>query len=285
MSRLTARLLNTVVNGAKPDVNLDLLLTHAGKNKILLHLLRALNIQESVREQQESGIRKVIEVVQTLSKLLKNYNYAFFKLIKPISYVPADVDILIDESQAKKAAHEIMHYGYTIAVKDPYCITLTKGDSIIDLYVHPSLGGAILINGQRLLEYSCIMEFNGVEIKSLESYAEALVAASHAMYKERVYTLNDYFTVRDWADERTFQLAEELKCKSALRLAIKLNEAISKGLVETPYKIPLRIWANLLIQKILKDPQTRSTSKNLVVALGSKRGLKLLISKFMRESY
>jgi hypothetical protein len=285
MNGLTVKLLNAVVNGAKPDVNLDLLLTHAGKNKILLHLLRALNIQGSMWEQQESDIDKVIEVVQTLSKLLKNYNYAFFKLIKPISYVPADIDLLIDESQTGRAAHEIMCLGYTTAVKDPYCITLTKGNSIIDLYVHPSLGGAIFIDGQRLLEYSCIMEFNGVEIKSLESYAEALATASHAVYKEGVYTLNDYFTVRDWADGRAFQLAEELKCTSALRLAIKLNEAISRGLVETPYKIPLRIWANLLIQKILRDPQTRSTSKNLVVALGSKRGLKLLISKFTRESY
>jgi len=285
MNGLTARLLNAVVNGAKPDVNLDPLLTHAGKNKILLHLLRALNIQGSMRERQESSISKVIEVVQILSKFLKNYDYAFFKLIKPISYVPADVDLLVDASQAKNAAHEIMRLGYTTAVKDPYCITLTKGNSIIDLYVHPSLGGAIFIDGQRLLEYSCTMEFNGVEIKSLESYAEALVTASHAVYKERIYTLNDYFTVRDWADGRAFQLAEELKCTSALKLAIKLNEAISRGLVETPYKIPLRIWANLLIQKILKDPQTRSTSKNLVVALGSKCGLKLLISKFTRESY
>jgi hypothetical protein len=112
-----------------------------------------------------------------------------------------------------------------------------------------------------------------------------LVVACHAIYKERIYTLNDYFTIRDWVDKKTFQFAEELKCTPALRLATKLNEAIGKGLVETSYKIPLRIWANLLIQKILKDPQTRSTSKNLVMALGSKRGLKLLISKFTRESY
>jgi len=68
MNELTARLLNAVVNGAKPDVSLDLLLTHAGKNKILLHLLRALNIQGSMREQQELGISKVTKVVQILSK-------------------------------------------------------------------------------------------------------------------------------------------------------------------------------------------------------------------------
>jgi hypothetical protein len=68
-----------------------------------------------MREQQESGIRKVTEVVQILSKLLKNYNYAFFKLIKPISYVPADVDILIDESQARKPAMK----SYVSAIQSP----------------------------------------------------------------------------------------------------------------------------------------------------------------------
>ena len=129
------------------------------------------------------GIRKIVEVVQIISKLLREYNYAFFKLIKPVSYVPADVDILIDEGQVKKAAHEIIHLGYTVAVKDPYCITLTRGDSIIDLYIHPSLGGVIIMDGQRLLEHKCSMEFNGAEIMSLERYAEALVTTSHAIYK------------------------------------------------------------------------------------------------------
>jgi len=42
--------------------------------------------------------------------------------------------------------------GYRVAVEDPYRLTLTKGDSIIDFYVHPSLGGVIFINGQGLLE-------------------------------------------------------------------------------------------------------------------------------------
>jgi hypothetical protein len=129
MGSLTAELLNAAVYSTKPDVNLTTLIAHARKNKILLHLLRALNIEGSLREQQELGIRKIVEVVQTLSKLLREYNYAFFKLIKPVSYVPADVDLLIDEGQAEKAALQIMHLGYTVAVKDPYCITLTRGES------------------------------------------------------------------------------------------------------------------------------------------------------------
>ena len=267
------------------DVGVDVLVDLAFRNKVLLHLLRVLDAQGSLREQQESSMKRVTEVVQILSKLLKGYDYAFFKLVKPLSYVPADIDILIDANQIGKVVHEVVGLGYGVAVKDPYCITLTRGDSIIDLYVHPSLGGMIFIDGGKLLEHRCLREFDGVEIVSLESYAEALVSASHAIYKERIYTLNDYFTVGEWVSRKTFRLAEELKCMSALRFAIKLNDAIGGGLIEAPYKIPLPTWANMLTQKILKDPLARSTSRDLLMAFGSKRGLKLLVSKFMRESY
>ncbi|MCR6668681.1 MAG: hypothetical protein NDF51_01640 [archaeon YNP-WB-040] len=44
-------------------------------------------------------------------------------------------------------------------------------------------------------------------------------------------------------------------------------------------------WANVLTKKILEDPLARSTSRNLVSSIGSKRGLKLLVLKFTRESY
>jgi len=285
MNGLTAKLLDVAVYGAEPDDDLAPLLIHAGKNKILLHLLRVLNIQGSIRERQESAISKVIQVIQALSKLLKDYNYAFFKLIKPLSYVPADVDLLVDAKQAGRVAHEIRGLGYRVAVKDPYCLTLTRGDSIIDLYVHPSLGGVIIINGQRLLEHSCTMEFNGAEIRSLEGYAEALVAASHAIYKERIYTLNDYFTVEKWASKKTLKLAQELKCEEALKTAMNLNRKIRLGTLETPYKIPLPTWLVMLSRKFQTDNLTRATSKGMLKTLTNKRIGELLTSKLTRETY
>jgi len=285
MGRLTAKLLNATVYGAESDVNLAPLLTHARKNKILLHLLRALDIQGSLREQQELGLRKVIEVVQTISKLLRSYDYAFFKLIKPVSYVPADVDLLVDAGQARSAAREILGLGYTLVVRDPYCLTLTKGDSIVDLYVHASLGGVIIVDGQRLLEHSCTTEFNGAEVRSLESYAEALVAASHAIYKERIYTLNDYFTLEKWTSKKTVKLAQELKCEEALKTAINLDKKIRLGTLETPYKIPVPTWLALLIRKFRTDSLTRATSISILKTLTSKRAGKLLTSKLIRETY
>jgi hypothetical protein len=178
-----------------------------------------------------------------------------------------------------------MRLGYTVAVKDPYCISLTKGDSIIDLYIHPSLGGAIIMDGQRLLEHKCLEEFNGVEIMSLESYAEALVTASHAIYKERIYTLNDYFTVDGWTSKKTIKLAQELRCEEALKVAINLNRKIRLGILETPYEIPLPTWLAILTRKIRTDSLTRATSINMLKILVDKRAGKLLVSKITRETY
>ena len=40
----------------------------------------------------------------------------------------------------------------------------------------------------------------------METYAEALMAITHAVYKERVYALNDYMTVRAWFSAKTLKL-------------------------------------------------------------------------------
>ncbi|HEX69227.1 MAG TPA: hypothetical protein ENG10_02915, partial [Candidatus Bathyarchaeota archaeon] len=238
--QVTTKILIDILQDKRvPHTNIDILIDGASKNKVLLHLLRVLNIQGSLREWQESSIRRVIKVVRAISKLLKGYDCAFFKLIKPVCYVPADVDLLVGIDHVNKIVKDIMTLGYRITVKDPFCVTLTRDDSIIDLYIHPSLGGVIFLNGQKLLEHTCTKEFNGVEVRSLESYAEALVAASHAIYKERIYTLNDFFTVEKWISKKTIRLAQELSCEDALKVAMNLNRKIRLGLLETPYKIPL----------------------------------------------
>jgi len=282
----TTKTLINILEGRKfPQIKVNSLIDGASKNKVLLHLLRALNIEGPLREQQESDVKRVIKVVQILSKLLKNYDYAFFKLIKPVSYVPADLDLLVNVNQALKVAKEIIGLGYRVVVKDPYCITLKKVASIIDLYVHPSLGGVAFINGQRLLEYAHISEFNGFEVRSLERYAEALVAASHAIYKERIYTLNDFFTVEKWITKKTVKLAQELGCEIALKVAINLNRKIRLNQIETPYKIPFTTWLTILTQKFQNDKLARTTSINILKTLTSKRAGKLLASKLTRETY
>jgi hypothetical protein len=267
------------------DLNLNSLIDLASKNKVLLQLLVKFDIKDPLRRSQEEAVENIVRLVENLSKDLDSFSFAFFKLVKPLSYVPADVDVLVKSEEREEVIKRIEELGFKVEVKEPFCTTLVKGSSIVDVYVHPTLGGMIYMDGQELLNHVCIKDFNGIKIKSLESYAEALVSAAHAVYKERIYTLNDYFTVKAWTTEETFKLAKELECLPALEFAIKLNDAIKNGLVEAPYRIPVHTWTKLLAQKVLRDPLARSTSKNLVKTLGTKRGIKLLKSKLTRESY
>jgi hypothetical protein len=282
----TKHLINLIKeDDQKVEIDLSSLIGLASKNKVLLQLLVKLNIKNSLRKTQEETLENIVRLVEILSKNLDGFSFAFFKLVKPVSYVPADVDVLVKYDEREEIIRRIKELGFRIKVKEPFCTTLVKYSFIIDVYVHPILGGMIYMNGQRLLDYVSIKEFYGIKIRTLESYAEALVSAAHAIYKERIYTLNDYFTVKEWATEETFKLAKELKCSSVVELAIKINDAIENGLVEAPYKIPMHTWAKLLVQKFLRDPLTRSTSKNLIKSLGTKRGIKSLKSKLTRESY
>jgi hypothetical protein len=266
-------------------VGYDSLIDLAMKNKVLLQLLRVLNIQGPLRNAQEKAIREIVNVVGTISKTLKGYDYAFFKLIKLISYVPADVDVLVKLDEAAEAAKEVMRLGYKVEVKEPYCITLTKGASIVDLYAHPTVGGITYMDGQILLKYIRLAEFNGIEVKTLEGYAEALVTVAHALYKEHTYTLNDFFTVEKYTSKKSYKLAEELNCVLALESSVKINELIRKGLVNTPYRVPPPMWIPLTLYKFHADCLTRATSFNILRTLRDKRLGAMTISRLTRKTY
>ncbi len=264
---------------------IDSLIDLAAKNKVLLELLRTLDICGPLRGAQEETLRRKVETVRTISEILKGFDFAFFKLTKPIRYVPADIDILTKSEEARKIVKKIAKIGYVITVKEPYCFELVRGSSAIDLYTYPTVGAVAYLNGQALLEHIRQVEFEGLEIISLESYAEALVAAAHAVYKEKIYTLNDLFIVKKWSSRRSFRLAEELNCEQAVRFAQILNQEIEKGILNTPYSIPAVSWFTLLLQKFYNDKLTRETSINILQTLCKRRTGKLIVSKFTRTTY
>jgi len=284
---LTKQLINLFESNFNLQVNLDVrnLIEFAMKNKVLLQLLRILNMNGDLRFSQEKAFSDMLLVVETLSKYLKGNEYVFFKLIKPVTYVPADIDLLVSMRHIKRIVKLIDGLGYSVIIKDPYCVTLCKGYSVIDLYTYPSLGGVIFIDGQRLLEHSRETEFNGIEVRSLEPYAEAVVVAAHAVYKERIYTLNDYFTLKKMLSRESFELSKELRCEESLKFIIALNKKIDEELQGLPYKIPAMLWFKLLMQKLYNDELTKITSINLIKTLFNRRFGKQFLAKLTGGSY
>ena len=107
-------------------------------------------------------------------------------------------------------------------------------------------------------------EFNGLKIPTLKIYAEALLSVVHAIYKERIYTLNDYVTVKRWLDKRTLRLAEELNCTEAVEIAKQVNDTVEENKDPLPYKMPMWLWIKILSSKVLHDSTTKATMLNVM---------------------
>jgi hypothetical protein len=268
-----------------PDLKVESLKKLALKNKVLLQFLNVVKTDEPLRVEQEIRLRRTVQAARCLSDNLDGFDYVFFKFVKPVKYTPADIDLLVSLEDSLGVVRKIESLGYFVVVAEPYCTTLVNGESIVDVYVHPTIGGIIYLDGARLLEHVRHVEFNGFKIRTLAPHVEALVAAAHAVYKEKLYTLNDYFVIKKWVTKESFTLAKKLNCEYALKLALSLNQKIDCGQLNMPYSLPVSFWFFVLLQKFCQDKLTSATSLNVLKALKDERSGKHVTSKLTRETY
>lgn len=258
----------------------------ARRNKVLLDFLGRLGISDHLIVREEEKYRLFLASLQEVSEVLEGEDFIFIKMYKPVRYVPSDIDVLVARDKLASVARKLMRIGYIVEVVEPYTLTLVRKNRVIDLYVHPSLAGVVYMDGNSLLWRRERVSFNSsIKIPSLSKGAEAALTAAHAIYKEKLYTLNDYITISRWADGETLQVCRENYCTDALRTALYINRKVDEGLVSLPYKIPTVKWAGMLLSKIVNDPLTRSTLPRMLYAVADRRFGKLLIDKFRRLSY
>ena len=279
---------DVVVHGKKMPLDEDILVKSmeiASKNKVLLHFLRTLGIRNDVRLREEAKYMRFLGNLGVVVDALEGLDYVFIKLRKPVVYVPADIDVLVTRNQVPEAVSRLMRRGFSVKVVEPYCVTMVSESAIVDLYVYPTLGGMIYLDAVRLLEHRVFTELGGIEVPVLETYVEALLAIAHAVYKERIYTLNDYMTVRAWFSTKTIKLAEELNCLNAVGETIIIHRLVEGQRLALPYRTPLTRWLGLLGCKVLRDGLARATLFNLPKTLKDRRFGKLVLSKVVRETY
>lgn len=257
----------------------------ASLNKVLLQFLRALEVEGPVRFKEEARFERFVNTLTKIVKALKGLEYSFIKLLKPVLYVPSDVDILVRRSSLKDVISRLKGEGFRVEVVEAYCVTMRSRVAIVDVYLYPTLGGVIYIDSGKLLDHVRPATFRGLELPSLTPYAEALLSASHAIYKERIYTLNDYVTVDRWLSTRSLKLAEATRCEEALSFAELINELVKEGRLTLPYRLPLHLWALTLLRKCLSDDLTRGSVKGLLRAIRDRRIGKQVVSKLTRSSY
>lgn len=283
----TLNLIRSMDLGRVSELYIDELVKLAKLNKVLLGFLRRIGYEGSLRVLEENRYRCYMSEVARVSEALNGLDYALFKFRKPIEHVSVDIDILIHSRDLWKAMKKLVKGGFRVKVLEPYTVTMIKDRTIVDLYTHPSFAWIVYLDGGRLLEETetIDMGLTGVEAKALTKDAEAIVTAAHAIYKEHVYLLSDYYVTREWLSRKALGLAEELKAEKAVETALRLNKQIERGQVEIPVKLsPVQV-VGILARKFVEDPDFRATSINLLKFIARKRAAQQLVQRIKRKAY
>jgi hypothetical protein len=255
------------INYRKFDAPPDMLVENARKNKVLLQLLRETRMDERRREEQEKRHREMLDAAAHVAEKLRGLNYAFIKFFKPIAYVPSDIDLILSPDDLKESINRLERGGYKLVVREPYCVTVKKSE-IVDLYIHPCVANIPYMNGSSLLDNSRDIQIDSVGSRTLSLEAEVVLTAAHAVYKEQLFTLNDYFTVKRWNNEKVPVLAEATKTMPALNLAFSIARILERNSNPSfPYKINLGACLAIFSMKFLEDSFMRSSIPRIIPKL------------------
>ncbi|MEM3980790.1 MAG: hypothetical protein QXF79_06005 [Ignisphaera sp.] len=226
------------------------------------------------------------EVVR-VTKALQGLDYALYKFRKPIEHVSVDIDVLVRYEHLLKAVKALADIGFRVEVLEPYTVTMVRGKAIVDLYTHPSFAWIVYLDGERLLEEVETIEIDpvGVEARALTVEAEAIATLAHAVYKEHMYLLSDYYVAREWLNSKALGLARELRAEEAVETTLWLNEQIERGLVETPIKLASVQSMEILARKFIEDSNFRATTVNILRLATRKRTMQQLIWRIKRKTY
>ncbi|MEM4832040.1 MAG: hypothetical protein QW740_06415 [Sulfolobales archaeon] len=287
MPTKTLKLVESIDSGRIAGGSIGELTELAKLNKVLLGFLRRVGYEGPLRVVEENLYRRYMTEVVRVTKALQGLDYALYKFRKPIEHVSVDIDVLVRYEHLLKAVKALAGIGFRVEVLEPYTVTMVRGEAIVDLYTHPSFAWIVYLDGERLLEEVETIEVDpaGVEARALTVEAEAVATVAHAIYKEHMYLLLDYYVTREWLNTKALGLARELKAEEAVETALRLNEQIEKGLVEAPIKLTPVQSIEILARKFVEDSSFRATTVNILRLAMRKRTVQQLIWRIKRKTY
>jgi len=287
VSTKTLKLVESIDSGRIEGGSIEELAELAKLNKVLLGFLRRVGYEGPLRIMEESLYKRYMAEVARVSKALGGLDYALYKFRKPVEHVSVDIDVLVRYEHLLKAVKALAGIGFRVEVLEPYTVTMVRGGAIVDLYTHPSFAWVVYLDGERLLEEVETVEIDpvGVEARALTEEAEAVATAAHAIYKEHMYLLSDYYVTKEWLNSKALGLAGELKAEEAVETALRLNEQIERGLVETPIKLTPVQSMEILTRKFVEDSNFRATTVNTLRLAMRKRTMQQLIQRIKRRTY
>lgn len=214
------------------------LLPLAEANKIPLLFLKSVgggrgNIKKLV-SYYESWYGKALSLAALVSDLLRdaNVSYTYFKTFKPFLFTPSDVDVLLSSKRDFEVAFRTLKdEGLRPLDRSTYGLTMFSPQHglNLDLTTEVDVHGLTYLDKRLLFKHVTKRKIKNQEIRTLEPCADLVSVAAHALYKEQIFTLGDYYTFALYSEHygRALNLARAGHVKLALVKALGLTRKIT----------------------------------------------------------
>lgn len=281
----------------------------AQKNKIGLLYCSACNYQdENLTARHELLMRTLGEVSDLFNK--NSVDYAVFKTVKPFKTTPSDIDVIVSDSALTHASSVLKDAGYKVLAEDSYSATMSK-NMIVDLQLQPSVSNLPYLDKDYLMNSRTRRTVNGIEFYGLSDEAEITVVACHSVYKELMFTLNDYYTITILAQrvqindilraaqitknenvfkiimglcqqitERAFGTTDLRVCETSRQLGLEVTDVENM-----PVKFPLSLVVKLLLSKATRDNLVRTNVVPAFIKSISAKQISRLVSHLGKDTY
>lgn len=293
----------------------------AEQNKIPLLFLKAVacniknrNIQH-ILSQYEEQHKNTLELIASTANLLEKIGvpYTFFKTLKPFPHTPSDIDILLlSDENLKNATKALKNQGCALLEKSIYGVTMfsPKHKMNIDLTTQIAVSSLIYLNKGLLFDYVSAFKIYGMPVQTLEPSADLLAFAAHGIFKEQMYTLNDYYTftmlLQHWKE--AMELAERFHLKHALGIVLRMTMAatlfafgsanplakkfeeigvteLNRGEFELPKKYDLATLIIAFLKKIREDPVSGKSMSLMARSVSNLAFYKKVLGHVTRQTY
>jgi hypothetical protein len=280
-----------------------------------LNKISLLYLSSSTGARDHDLMRRYRLLLETLQDVCSAFNkqsirYCVFKTIKPFPTTPSDVDILLHQDDLQKAESLLISSGYIRTAHDAYSSTLEK-EMIVDLQLQPSVSNVPYLPKMLLMKNAVIKNINGIDVYTLSPEAELIVIAAHAIYKEQMFTMNDYYAITLLAEHADpmllHNLADSASVTEVVRLAVALCSQITAEVFDSdlkvshlshelgsptkwtiqamPLKFPFSMVVKLLLSRAAKDKDMRTKVLPAIFRIASPRQIAKIVSHIRRKTY
>ncbi|KXB02945.1 hypothetical protein AKJ47_03085 [candidate division MSBL1 archaeon SCGC-AAA261G05] len=260
----------------------------AKRNKVPLLFLRSLS--EAVYDVKEfiptyeKWHEKALELVSFASELFREeeINYTFFKTFKPFPFTPSDVDVLLSSKENLDSAIERLEKEDLRPLDlNTYGSTLysPSHDMNVDLTTQRDVSGLVYLNKKYVFKETMEKKVRGSKVRVPKPHANLAIASAHALYKEQMFMLSDFYTFAYLYDEfeKAHKFSRDAKIEPSFLWGIGLTYRVVERAFGSDNFLANRIRTSFFEESFLED-------ENLdFVELPTKPSLPRFVASLMRK--